>query len=574
MAEPSLQLGNGNWAGKSSNLLAYHKVDTNFYADELTFTRASTGTIVNSDGLIEQVPYNLLTYSEELDNTWTPTNTTVTSGQSGYDGSNNAWLVDVSVDGGNLRKDTSEVGINNFSIYAKKGTANGIRIRFDQDSDVNVYIDLTDGSVFISANTLSLNVNSEGSGWYRIEFSFEAVGLNLFRLITTDGTTTQSAGSIYLQSPQLVSGSTAKPYFPTTTRLNVPRIDYLNNAKGSLLLEPQRTNLVTYSQDFSNAAWSKSGASVVSGFTSPDGTTNAFKLVEDASTGSHRLGSINYNSTSGQDNTVSCFVKKGESSYFQIIFSGASHSSANYANFDIDNGVLGNSSTGVSSIEDFGDGWYRCIFTSTAINTGSSGQFFLFKITSPTSARAQSYTGNGTDGLYIYGAGIELDSYATSYIPSSGTSVTRIADSANSLDNSLSGGKVGTFFVELVKLENSVDASGSAISIRDNSGGEEIRLHFDTPANTVRFRDANNGFANIGGAFTVTNNTAFKMAFSSNGTTIAAFGNGSQIGGDYTIVNPIAFDKITINGLMFEISQLLYYPTALTNSELQTLTTL
>ena len=63
MAEPSLQLGNGNWAGKSSNLLAYHKVVDNFYADELTFSRASSGTIVNADGLIEQVPYNLIEQS-------------------------------------------------------------------------------------------------------------------------------------------------------------------------------------------------------------------------------------------------------------------------------------------------------------------------------------------------------------------------------------------------------------------------------------------------------------------------------------------------------------------------------
>ena len=60
MAEPSFNLGDGNWAGKSGNLLGYHKVDNNFYADELTFSRASSGTIVNADGLIEQVPYNLI----------------------------------------------------------------------------------------------------------------------------------------------------------------------------------------------------------------------------------------------------------------------------------------------------------------------------------------------------------------------------------------------------------------------------------------------------------------------------------------------------------------------------------
>jgi hypothetical protein len=78
---------------------------------------------------------------------WPLQNATITSGQSGYDGTNDAWLLDSSAAGGNIRQGSSVSGVNTFSIYAKVGTADGIRVRFDQTTDTNVYIDLRDGSV-------------------------------------------------------------------------------------------------------------------------------------------------------------------------------------------------------------------------------------------------------------------------------------------------------------------------------------------------------------------------------------------------------------------------------------------
>ena len=104
-------------------------------------------------------------------------------------------------------------------------------------------------------------------------------------------------------------------------RLEYPLIDGVVNGCPSLLLEPSRTNLVTYSEDFSNAAWSETGASVVSGFISPDGSLNAYKLVEDTSTLRHSTNTLN---TVVGEHTFSVFAKKGEKDILQLSLGGAS----------------------------------------------------------------------------------------------------------------------------------------------------------------------------------------------------------------------------------------------------------
>ena len=90
MAEPTIQLGGGNWAGKSDNLLGYYKEGERFYKQDFTFSRSTTGTYTDSDGYIQDMPYNILQQSNDFDTTWTKDNTTLTSGQSGYDGSSDA----------------------------------------------------------------------------------------------------------------------------------------------------------------------------------------------------------------------------------------------------------------------------------------------------------------------------------------------------------------------------------------------------------------------------------------------------------------------------------------------------
>ena len=161
---------------------------------------------------------------------------------------------------------------------------------------------------------------------------------------------------------------------------NKPRIDFLNDSNGALLLEPNRTNLITYSEAFDNAAWTKSGSSVVSGFTSPDGTDNAFKLVEDTSTGNHLSSKSNVFTPDGNTRDYSIFVKEGERRYIFITNVTTINNDINCVVFDTRDGVFTNTnnptyilSRNVTALE---NSWYRIDFTNN-INSNSYDNFYV-----------------------------------------------------------------------------------------------------------------------------------------------------------------------------------------------------
>ena len=118
MIEPSLQLGGGNWANKSDKLLGYHKDGANFYADELTFSRASLGSYTDANGLVQTMPYNLLTYSEQFDNAyWPKLNSTITANSlTSPDGTVNASCktIDLNSYAGNDEVKIKFVSVNDF----------------------------------------------------------------------------------------------------------------------------------------------------------------------------------------------------------------------------------------------------------------------------------------------------------------------------------------------------------------------------------------------------------------------------------------------------------------------------
>ena len=187
-----------------------------------------------------------------------------------------------------------------------------------------------------------------------------------------------------------------------TDDTNLPRINYEGfsydgsgnvvpgSGCGSWLLEGQSTNLITYSEDFSNSSWSKGNITVASGFTSPDGTNNAYKLTNDAVTGNHFLRDT-ITVTSGEVYTLSLFVKKGT----RDIVSIADGFNVNIlANFDLTNGTVTNVSATSSSIEGFNNGWYRCMATITP-STNNLG-LMIFSST--------NYAGRDESGDFYVGA--------------------------------------------------------------------------------------------------------------------------------------------------------------------------
>ena len=366
------------------------------------------------------------------------------------------------------------------------------------------------------------------------------------------------------------------------TRDNVPRIDYTGGGCPHILAEPQRTNLITYSEDFSNAYWIKSGASVTSGFTSPDGTDNAFKLVEDTSTGNHILSKSNFFTPDGNTRDFSIFVKEGERRYIFITNVYTINNDINCVVFDTRDGVFTNTndptyilSRNVTALE---NSWYRIDFTNNT-NTGAYDNFFVGISSSGTMSGA-SYTGDGTSGLYIWGAQTEVGSYPTSYIPTSGSTVTRnqdifTRDGIGSLINSTEG----VLFVEIAALSN--DSTYRLMNIRDVSNTDNfIYLGYKDASNTIRTRIEVGGVASTDMEFVLSNETEFnKIAIKWKTNDFALWVNGVEVATDSS---GVSFTANTLDELSFDrngslefngkVKQLQVYDTSLSDTQLAALT--
>ena len=202
--------------------------------------------------------------------------------------------------------------------------------------------------------------------------------------------------------------------------VNVPRLDYSDGSCPVLLTEPQSTNLITYSEDFSQ--WVKSGASVAGGFLAPDGNTSAFKFTEDTSTASHRIESnVIELPTTLKTITVSVLLKQGVGVGWVRLRESYTNTYL-YVNL-LDNSIGDNSNIISQKIVDFGNGYKRVSFTFT-----SETDFHQFRIYSANSSSNDFFTGDGVSHFYLFGAQVEALPYPTSYIPTQGTTVTRLLD--------------------------------------------------------------------------------------------------------------------------------------------------
>jgi hypothetical protein len=561
--------------------VVYSPIPTNGNGD-LSFTRASNGTRVNSAGLVEVCPWNIVGYSEDFsDAYWNKTNSpvmaynvaTAPNGTMTADSiqSNSASVYQ------SVATPTQTVAPNStvtLSIYIKKETSKtyftGSYLYFTGGTTKLTYVlfDEVNGTINIVApDQVSMVTSVESVGdWWRFIVTGTDTGSNTSLDFAFYGTLSQNGTSLSpgigsartIWGAQLNIGSTAKPYFPTTDRLNVPRLTYQNGGGGcpSLLLEKQSTNLCVESNAFNTSPWvsgSQSGTNPVitpNYGISPDGTQNAVRIElarQNVTTSYSQIYQYPIAITSGQPYTWSVYLKS-----------------------------LSGTPT-ISIIGDFGrppvtltSEWVRYTGTYTA---GSSQTQLELAILGSNYA-----TGNSLSADFLaYGYQIEQSSYPTSYIPTTSSSATRVADACFKTGiSSLIGQTEGVIFLDINRTQKSENYN---IPIFVGSGNNFIQLYFRSTNDLVGqvYTSAGQQAAIVSSALA---NGRYKIALAYASNDFAFYINGTQIGTDTSGTVPTCSQVIVGNddsgnfSFNDSINQVALFPTRLTNAELASLTTI
>ena len=551
---------------------------------DFTFSRdgsgASPATRVNASGLIEKGRENILLQSNTFSNaSWIKASgTTITGGQSGYDGSSDAWLLSKSASFARIEQVINFSGVVAFSVYAKAGTHNFLYLRLDDSGSKEAYFNLSTGAVATN-NVITTKVDSIVGGWYRCTIVWNASAGTYARIYPSDvdnGVGNTGAGNIYIQDAQLEQGLVATDYIETTTAPvsagllgDMPRLDYSGGATcPSLLLEPSRVNIVTQSE-YLNGITSAGGTITDNATTSPEGVVNAGLYTENTSTTYHRFNTGTQTYTQNQAYSFSVFAKADSGSRYVIVNCNSAFNARAY--FDIDNGTY-TTNAGTADIQDYGNGWYRCIVTGTRTAAdGADSIYFGLNTTQADSA----YTGDGTSGAYFWGAQLESGSYPTSYIPTYGSASTRGADSCSKTSaTALIGQTEGTILCEINTSTKTLSSSW-AFSVNDGttsnyiglrrSGGNEFFAHINVAGSTT---------ALIGTGIT---SGVHKIAIAYANNDIQVYVDGASVGTDTSSAIPATSvielgDLISNRYLDDSIKQFVTFPTRLTNAELAALT--
>ena len=546
--------------------------------------RSDLGSMVlnpaRGDAYYPTTPRNLLGFTEDFSNAaWTKSGLAATPVLTNVlNGPNGLLTADKMVENSSASTHilfatvTVADGPKTFSVYAKAAERSWVFLR--AGANIGAYFNLSAGSVGTADAGVTASIVSAGDGWYRCAITLNiAAGLTYPTIFISTGNGTTSytgdgTSGIYLWGAQLSDSASLDAYSPvygaavTSAAYYAPRLDYSGSSLAALglLVEEQRTNLLTYSSEFDNAAWGKVNATVTANTAvSPDGTTTADTVAVGVTAGGY-VRSADPTVAISTVVTYSVFVKNIDATTSTILARVASNSlsvALNWSGATLSSVTV---TTGTSAtFTALANGWYRvsCVCTLLEANTP-----------------LRIYPGGGTDtnkSIYLYGAQLEVGSFATSYIPTGASTATRTADVASVSTqafpySSTAGSYVANFQTlfsgtqTLVTTILTVDGSGSKL-IAYITGGAQNPATFDGSTIVSVANDVTGSISKIGSSF-----DASGRSFCANGSTVATgtvaagYGSGSAVNIGGTLGTGY------INGWF---RQLTYIPRRLSSSELQ-----
>ena len=469
-----------------------------------------------------------------------------------------------------------------------KATGQGAYVRLSNDNsaatNVDVLVQGGDHVVLSVQGRRWVSVLSDGAsstvsvGALSTGVSGDAASLNLN--FVSDGTldpritfTRASTATFFNSAGVLTSAAT-----------NAPRFDYNPStlAAQGLLIEEARTNLATYSEQFDNVAgWTPTRSSVsANATTAPTGTNVADKLVEDTTaSNTHYDQTAVITPTAATSYTFSAYFKASERTQCGIGLTGAGNS---------DSIVVFNLSTGAYvatvgaapssySITPAGSGWYRCSITWVTTSTAAmAGRVYT------ANASTITYTGDGTSGLFIWGAQLEAGAFPTSYIPTTTTALTRSADVASV--NTLSpwyNASASTLYTEFTTpVPTSVNNSAVVVGFDDGTANNRFSNFYVSNTGAV------SAIQTIAGvqSFTITGASGLTLSNIQKGA--ASYQAGSyamSVNGAPPVADAFASAPPTVNTMRIGLRpsgtqanmylrRIVYYPRRLTDLELRQIT--
>ena len=497
-------------------------------AGDFDFSRSSSATRVNAEGLIEVA--KVLGTTEEVTN--------------GDFSSGGDWSGSASISGGQLTKTSGGLAYQSGVVTANKYYK------------VVVDVESLDGAtqLYFGGNQYTLSVGVQ---------TIEAVGGTSNTFVGFNNGYSSGSGSVF-------NSISVIQYIEN----DVPRLDYSGGATcPTLLLEPQRTNLNIQS----NSSFVINNCTIdYNNATSPEGITNAYRATATGTSASF-VRSLNIAFT--DPSAFSVFLKHGNNEWMQIINAGNVN---HYVNVNIETGDLGTFGSNTSDllVEDYGNGWYR-VSGKFSGYTGS-GTLRVYMANSSSSGWAAT---TATIGNYYYGYGFQVESnasYATSYIPTNGATATRTADVCENAGTSATFNDAeGVLFAEISALADDQTSRGITIDGDGNSENRVLIQYQPSFSNQIRGllkNDDNSSVELIYVLSDITDNA--KIAFKYKSGDLALWVNGVERATSSSAITLSGLQELSFdngrgdNNFYGKCKQLIYFDQALTDDELETLTTL